>query len=131
MTRSEIMARIKGRDTRPELEVRRAMWAAGLRYRLHDKRLPGRPDLVFSGRRIVIFVHGCFWHCHDGCGNFTIPKTRTEWWIAKFDRNRARDAAARAELEGRGWKVITIWECETYRQETLEKHVVDVSRSNT
>ena len=113
MTRSENMSRIRGKDTGPEMMVRRAFWKAGLRYRLHDKRLPGSPDLVFPGRRIAVFVHGCFWHCHDGCRNFRIPKTRTEWWAEKLALNTARDAKVRAELEASGWYVYVIWECET------------------
>ncbi|MFA7429561.1 MAG: very short patch repair endonuclease [Rhodospirillaceae bacterium] len=112
LTRSEVMSRIRGKDTKPELAVRRALWAAGLRYRLHDKRLPGRPDLVFAGRRTVVFVHGCFWHCHEGCVKFRIPKTRTDWWTAKLARNRARDTQVRAALEAAGWRVLVIWECE-------------------
>lgn len=112
LTRSENMSRIRGKDTGPEMVVRRVFWKAGLRYRLHDKRLRGRPDLVFPSRRTVVFVHGCFWHCHEGCGNFRIPKTRTEWWTAKLMRNKARDAEAQAELEAAGWRVIVLWECE-------------------
>lgn len=112
LTRSENMARIRNKDTKPELAVRRALWAAKLRYRLHDKRLPGHPDLVFTGRRAVVFVHGCFWHCHKGCKNFRIPKTRSAWWEAKLERNRVRDEKVRAELEADGWLVVTIWECE-------------------
>ncbi|EXI77125.1 MAG: Very short patch repair protein [Candidatus Accumulibacter appositus] len=113
LTRSENMSRIRGKDTRPEMMVRHAFWEAGLRYRLHDKRLPGNPDLVFPGRRTVVFVHGCFWHCHEGCSNFRIPKTRTEWWAAKLERNKARDADVLAQLDGMGWDVVVIWECET------------------
>lgn len=112
LTRSENMSRIRGKDTQPEMKVRRAFWAAGLRYRLHDKRLPGNPDLVFPGRRTVVFVHGCFWHCHEGCSNFRIPKTRTEWWAAKLARNKARDADVHAQLKAMGWDVVVIWECE-------------------
>ncbi len=112
LTRSEVMSRIRGKDTKPELAVRRALWAAGLRYRLHHKRLPGRPDLVFAGRRTVLFVHGCFWHCHEGCVKFRLPKTRTDWWAAKLARNKARDTQVGAELEAAGWRVLVIWECE-------------------
>ncbi|MDW3681601.1 very short patch repair endonuclease [Cupriavidus sp. CV2] len=119
LTRSENMARIRGKDTKPELAVRRALWASGLRYRLHDKRLPGNPDLVFTGRRAVVFVHGCFWHCHEGCSSFRIPKTRTEWWTAKLARNKARDAKVYAELVAAGWRVIVIWECELADQDRL------------
>lgn len=112
LTRSENMSRIRGKDTKPEMTVRRAFWADGLRYRLHDKRLPGNPDLVFPGRRTVVFVHGCFWHCHEGCSNFRIPKTRADWWAAKLARNKARDAEVQAKLEAAGWRVVVIWECE-------------------
>jgi DNA mismatch endonuclease (patch repair protein) len=122
------MSRIRGKDTQPELAVRRAFWAAGLRYRLHDKRLPGNPDLVLSGRRVVVFVHGCFWHCHEGCGNFRIPKTRSEWWAAKLARNKARDAEVRAQLEAAGWHVVVIWECEVADQERLAA-VIDSLKS--
>lgn len=121
LTRSENMSRIRGKDTGPEMMVRRAFWKAGLRYRLHDKRLPGSPDLVFPGRRTVVFVHGCFWHCHEGCSNFRIPKTRMEWWTAKLARNTARDAKVRAELEAAGWRVYVIWECEVADQGLLNE----------
>jgi DNA mismatch endonuclease, patch repair protein len=121
MTRSENMARIRGKDTQPELIVRRAFWAAGLRYRLHEKLLPGRPDLVFLGQRTAVFIHGCFWHCHDGCGNFRIPKTRSEWWSAKLMRNKQRDESVRAELQEAGWKVIVIWECQVRDTEFIEE----------
>ncbi|PNQ96190.1 very short patch repair endonuclease [Azospirillum argentinense] len=123
LSRSEMMARIKGKDTVPELLVRRAVWAAGLRYRLHDRRLPGRPDLVFPGRRVAVFVHGCFWHCHEGCNRFRIPKTRTDWWTAKLGRNKARDDEVRAAIEASGWEVIVIWECEAERPERLSELV--------
>ncbi|MDI6750597.1 MAG: very short patch repair endonuclease [Rhodocyclaceae bacterium] len=119
LTRSENMARIRGKDTQPEMKVRRALWAAGLRYRLHYKRLPGHPDLVFPGRRTVVFVHGCFWHCHEGCSNFRVPKTRTEWWAAKLARNKARDADVRAQLKAMGWDVVVIWECEADKARQL------------
>jgi DNA mismatch endonuclease, patch repair protein len=123
LTRSENMSRIRGKDTQPELAVRRAIWAAGLRYRLHDKRLPGKPDLVFPGRRVAVFVHGCFWHCHDGCKYFRIPKTRTEWWVAKLARNKSRDAEVRGALEAKGWRVLVIWECEVADQGLLNDFV--------
>lgn len=112
MTRSENMSRIRSRDTQPELRVRQACWAIGLRYRLHDKLLPGRPDMVLRRQRTAIFVHGCFWHWHEGCVNFRIPKTRTQWWTRKLARNKARDAEVRAKLDAQGWQSIVIWECE-------------------
>lgn len=121
LTRSENMSRIRGKDTKPEMAVRRALWAAGLRYRLHDKRLQGNPDLVFPGRRAVVFVHGCFWHCHAGCSNFRIPRTRTDWWAEKLARNKARDMAIRTALEAAGWHVIVIWECEVADRRSLDE----------
>jgi DNA mismatch endonuclease Vsr len=109
--RSANMARIRGKDTKPELFVRRALHALGYRFRLHGSGLPGNPDLVFSSRRAVIFVHGCFWHRHT-CGKAYVPKTRTAFWQAKFLRNTERDAAAEAALRSAGWRVIVVWECE-------------------
>lgn len=130
LARSQNMARIRGKDTQPEMRVRRALWAAGLRYRLHDKSLPGCPDLVFPGRHTVIMVHGCFFHMHEGCANFRLPKTRTKWWAAKLARNRARDAEVRAALEAAGWRIIVMWECETERAECLEALVQKVGIRN-
>lgn len=112
LTRSEVMSRVRGKDTGPEMIVRRALWAAGLRYRLHDKRLPGRPDLVFPSRRIVLMVHGCFWHGHQGCPRHRIPKSRVEWWTAKIGRNMERDDEVWAALTAAGWTVLVLWECE-------------------
>lgn len=117
--RSRLMARIGPKDTGPELAVRRAIHARGLRYRLYSKKLPGRPDLVFPGRRLVIFVHGCFWHRHPGCNNCTTPRTRPEFWNAKFEANVARDTRITGELEAAGWRVAVIWECETERSADL------------
>jgi len=106
------MSRIRSRDTGPELAVRRAIHAAGLRYRLHEKRLPGRPDLVFAGRRLALFVHGCFWHQH-GCGLSHAPASRLEYWGPKLRRNKDRDAQVVRALAAAGWKVVSVWECET------------------
>jgi DNA mismatch endonuclease (patch repair protein) len=111
--RSERMRRIKGKDTRPEMLVRRLLFGVGYRYRLHHKDLPGRPDMVFRSRRIVVFVHGCFWHQHQGCKTSHIPKSRSSYWAEKFKINTDRDAAVIQRLEANGWRVIVVWECET------------------
>lgn len=107
------MSRVKGKDTTPELAVRKHLHAMGYRYRLHRRDLPGSPDLVFASRRAVIFVHGCLWHRHDACRKATTPKTRTDFWTDKFERNVARDIQTQAALEASGWRVLTIWQCET------------------
>jgi DNA mismatch endonuclease (patch repair protein) len=108
-----MMSRIGPKDTKPELVVRRGLHAAGIRFRLHRGDLPGRPDLVLPKYRAVIFVHGCFWHRHDGCANFRLPKTNTEFWHHKIDRNVERDREAIVELKKQGWRVLIVWECET------------------
>lgn len=106
-----MMAGIKGRDTKPELALRRALHARGFRFRLHAKNVKGRPDLVFPKHHAAIFVHGCFWHRHEGCRYTTTPSTRPEFWLAKFEANVARDSAVRAGLTNEGWRVATVWEC--------------------
>ncbi|RUZ79411.1 DNA mismatch endonuclease Vsr [Mesorhizobium sp. M7A.F.Ca.US.006.01.1.1] len=110
--RRRLMANVRSADTKPEMVVRRIAHALGYRYRLHIRSLPGSPDLVFPGKRKVIFVHGCFWHRHHGCSRTTFPKTREDYWNAKFSANIARDAAQATALLGLGWSVLTIWECE-------------------
>lgn len=105
------MRRVKGRDTTPELRVRRILRAAGIGYRLGGAGLPGRPDIVMKGRRTVVFVHGCFWHGHDCPRGSRKPKANAAYWTAKIDRNRARDAAAEAALLEAGWRVVTVREC--------------------
>jgi len=117
--RSANMRRIKGRDTTPELMVRRMAHAIGYRYRLHRKDLPGKPDLVFGPRRKLIFVHGCFWHQHEGCRAGRIPGSNIGYWAPKLRRNTERDAAARAALEARGWEVLIVWDCETRDESAL------------
>ena len=107
------MARIRGKDTRPEMVVRRTAHAMGHRFRLHRRDLPGSPDLVFPAKRCVIFVHGCFWHRHPGCRRASNPGTRQEFWQAKFHRNVERDRRNEADLRAAGWRVGLIWECET------------------
>lgn len=113
--RSRIMRAVKGRDTAPEMQVRRLVFGLGYRYRLHRKDLPGKPDLVFIGRRKVVFVHGCFWHGHDCRRGCRTPKTNVNYWRNKLARNRARDAANVAALETKDWRVLVIWECDLRR----------------
>jgi DNA mismatch endonuclease, patch repair protein len=110
-TRSYNMSRIRSKDTKPELLVRKTLHAQGFRYTLHDKKLPGKPDIVLPKYKTVIFIHGCFWHGHDNCKYFKVPKTRTEWWINKIGRNKLNDEKAIKTLKKEGWKIITIWEC--------------------
>jgi DNA mismatch endonuclease, patch repair protein len=105
------MRSVKGRDTGPELAARRILRAAGVGYRLGGQGLPGRPDIVMKGRRLAIFVHGCFWHGHDCARGARKPKANADYWAAKIGRNRARDAVSEAALAGAGWRVITIWDC--------------------
>jgi DNA mismatch endonuclease (patch repair protein) len=108
--RSRNMAAIRGKDTQPEMLLRRALFAHGFRYRLHDKRLPGRPDLVLPKYRAVIFVHGCFFHGHE-CPLFKWPASREQFWRSKIEDNRSRDAAVQRKLQEAGWRVLTVWEC--------------------
>jgi DNA mismatch endonuclease, patch repair protein len=119
--RSAIMRAVKGRDTGPELIVRRLLHGLGYRYRLYGAKLPGTPDLVFAGRRKVIFVHGCFWHGHDCKRGARMPRRNTEYWTAKIARNRARDALVKARLSETGWSSWTTWECELKDRERLTK----------
>lgn len=119
-TRSRMMAAIRGKDTGPELRVRRYLHAAGLRFRLHDRGLPGSPDIVFSRRRLALFVHGCFWHRHPGCRFASTPAVRQEFWDTKFEANIRRDARVAADIAELGWKVIIIWECETRDELALD-----------
>jgi DNA mismatch endonuclease (patch repair protein) len=122
VARSERMARVRHKDTKPELFVRRLLHAMGFRYRLHDKRLPGAPDLVFANRRKVIFVHGCFWHRHPepGCPLSRLPKSRLEFWLPKLQGNRQRDLRDQASLAGLGWQFLVVWECEIRHKEQLQ-----------
>lgn len=111
--RSAQMALIRSKDTKPELRVRKALHAAGLRFRLHDRHLPGTPDLSFPSRRIAVFIHGCFWHQHDGCKAARVPKSRQDFWVPKLKGNVERDERKKLLLESLGWTVETIWECQT------------------
>jgi DNA mismatch endonuclease, patch repair protein len=110
--RSYNMSRIKGKNTKPEMIVRKFLHSNGFRYKLHDKSLPGKPDIVLPKYKTVIFVHGCFWHGHKNCKYYVIPKTRTDWWLNKINGNISNDTKAVKELKKDGWKIMTIWECE-------------------
>ena len=110
--RSWNMSRIRGRDTEPEVKLRSLLHRAGYRFRRHDRNLPGRPDIVLPKYRTTIFVHGCFWHRHEGCSNATTPSTRPEFWKVKFEGNVARDRANTERLSDLGWRVIVVWECD-------------------
>lgn len=110
--RSKRMSRIRGKDTKPELALRKVLHGLGFRYRLNVPNLPGKPDIVFPRYKTVVFVHGCFWHRHPGCKIATTPKSNTEFWIQKFEKNKERDARARKALEESGWRVLVVWECE-------------------
>lgn len=120
--RSYNMSRIKGKDTKPELLVRKFLFSKGFRYRVNDKRLPGKPDIVLPKYKTVIFVNGCFWHGHENCKYFKLPKTRKAWWKAKIDRNRLNETKNFSFLKKEGWKVIRIWTCELKerREKTLD-----------
>jgi DNA mismatch endonuclease, patch repair protein len=116
--RRRIMQSVKTRDTGPELAVRRIVYRLGYRYRLNSKKLPGRPDIVLPSRKLAVFIHGCFWHWH-GCAKGQAPKSRLEYWAPKLQANRERDAAQVRALEGLGWRVLTVWQCETRDPEAL------------
>lgn len=122
--RHRCMAAIRGKDTKPEMTVRRYLHSHGFRYGLHNRKLPGSPDLVFRQFKTVLFIHGCFWHGHEGCRYYRLPQTNVEFWEGKIKRNRERDEASRAALEKKGWNVLTIWECDlkdkARRETTLE-----------
>jgi DNA mismatch endonuclease (patch repair protein) len=122
--RSEIMRRVRSRDTAPELAARRILHAQGLRYRLHCASLPGKPDIVFRKARVAIFVHGCFWHLHGGCANARIPKSRDAYWRAKLYGNRRRDGVIRGELASLGWTVLVVWECELLRPDAVKRRLL-------
>lgn len=113
------MSKIKGKDTSPELTVRKLVYSLGYRYRLHDKKLPGKPDLVFRGRKKVIFVHGCFWHYHN-CKKGKPPKSNESYWLPKLERNKLRDLENTAQLEKLGWGIMIIWQCQLKDQQELE-----------
>ena len=122
--RSYNMSQIKGKDTKPEIIVRKFLHSKGFRFRLHDKKLPGKPDIVLRKHKTIVLIHGCFWHGHQGCKYYVVPKTRKEWWLAKINRNREKDRESKKTLQKNGWNIITIWECELKkekRQKTFER----------
>lgn len=124
-TRSRIMANVHGKDTKPEMIVRRLIHGIGYRYTLHDRSLPGSPDIVFRSRKKAIFVNGCFWHHHHGCRLATVPKTNADYWTEKFRLNAERDRRTIEELEGLQWKVLVVWECEVLDKEWLKERIIN------
>lgn len=131
--RSFNMSRIKGKNTKPEMLVRKYLFSQGLRYRLYSKKLPGKPDIVLPKYKTVIFINGCFWHGHEGCRYFVIPKTRTDFWVNKININVQNDRIVSQLLEGMGWRVITVWECELKkdkREDTLCMLVNNIKNTN-
>lgn len=126
------MAAVRSSSTKPELKLRRALWSLGFRYRINEKHLPGKPDIVLPKYRTVVFIHGCFWHGHKDCPNYTVPKTNTEFWTAKIARNQERDQETWRQLEAKGWYVLIVWECELKKarfDDTL-KYVASAIKQN-
>jgi DNA mismatch endonuclease (patch repair protein) len=121
--RSALMAKVRSSDTGPELKVRKLAHAMGLRFRLNRRDLPGTPDLVFPRHRLAVFIHGCFWHRHPGCSRSTVPKSRVQFWTDKFEANVARDQRDIRALEGRGWHVLVLWECELKNEGQLRDRI--------
>lgn len=119
--RSRLMSRVRREHTAPEMAIRKVAHSLGLRFRLHRQDLPGKPDLVFPRWNVALFVHGCFWHQHQGCARAKLPQNNHEYWKAKFTRNVQRDALASARLKAHGWKVLVIWECIASDEEALHK----------
>ena len=125
--RSDVMRQVKAKGTTPELKVRKLLWAMGLRYRLHRKNLPGAPDIVLPGRKLAVFVHGCFWHGHDCARGARVPKQNRPYWTQKIERNRQRDVRTQAELEAKGWTPLVVWECELKDSTALEARLRDAA----
>lgn len=128
--RSYNMSRIKSKDTKPELIVRKFLHTNGYRFRLHSRNLPGKPDIVLPKYKTVIFIHGCFWHGHKGCKYFVVPKTKTEWWLDKINGNKANDKKKKSAIVKEGYSVLTIWECQlrpNNRSRTLAKLILTLS----
>jgi DNA mismatch endonuclease (patch repair protein) len=121
--RSEVMRAVKSANTKPERAVREMLWSSGFRYRLDARDLPGRPDIVFRGKRAAIFVHGCFWHGHDCARGARVPKANREYWQAKIARNVARDGATLAALKAQGWRALVVWECQMKDRTALNRRL--------
>jgi len=131
--RSYNMSRIRSNNTKPEEIVRKFLFSQGFRYRKNDKRLPGKPDIVLPKYKTVIFVHGCFWHCHAGCSDYVVPKSNQEYWLPKLERNRIRDEENKKILQVDGWRVLIVWECymkKTVRDENLDKLRCEILLTN-
>lgn len=128
------MSRVRARDTKPEMKLRRLIHGMGFRYRLHRRDLPGKPDLVFPGRRSIIFMHGCFWHRHEGCGLARLPKSKRAFWSAKLEANKERDQKNISTLEAAGWRVLVIWECQLRDEggvrEVVKEFLTNYKREN-
>lgn len=127
------MSRIKGKNTKPEMLVRKFLFSQGFRYRLHDKKLPGKPDIILPKYKTVLFIHGCFWHGHEGCRYYVVPKTRTDWWLTKINGNKKKDAESIEQLKQQGWKIIILWECElkpAVREATLQNLLKEFKPDN-
>ncbi|MBZ9770352.1 DNA mismatch endonuclease Vsr [Mesorhizobium sp. CA6] len=122
--RSYLMSRVRSKDTTPEMVVRKLVHRLGYRFRLHSCSLPGKPDLVFPSRKKIIFVHGCFWHRHLGCAKATVPKSHTDFWQEKFDKNVRRDQHLVTELSAQGWEIMVVWQCETNDGDSLRAKLV-------
>lgn len=120
------MASVKSKNTKPEVLVRKALFSEGFRYRINDKRLPGSPDIVLPKYKIVIFVHGCYWHGHENCSKAIKPATNKEFWNVKIQKNRQRDQKAQEELEANGWNVLVIWDCQLRNQKLFEEKIENV-----
>ena len=130
--RSFRMSRIRSDSTKPELKLRLALWRQGFRYRINDKRLPGSPDIVLPKYRTVVFMHGCFWHGHKDCKVYSVPKTNTDFWVAKVARNQDRDQEVWRKLEAKGWSVIIVWECQLKKanlEETIDRVAGEIVRN--
>ncbi len=125
--RSSVMRQVKGKGTTPELAVRRLLTGLGLRYRLHRRDLPGAPDVVMAGRKLAIFVHGCFWHGHDCARGARVPKQNRDYWTRKIDRNRARDAEHQTALQAKGWTSLVVWECELKDEATVRGRLAEAT----